>query len=446
MRAPSPRTRWLWVLLWCTLAAVLVARAARRPESRGVILDHLEFGRRLLHGEDVYGPWRSDPDAPVRPLHAPYPPSFGLLVAPFSAIDEAFGHRAARATWALLQVGCLVATALVLRRRTLAQTTVAGPHMWHVLWLLLFVLGARFVLRDTHGGGGNLINLGLCLLAFDAAERERPRRAGLWLGLSLATKPTQIWLLPVLLLLGRGRAVGWTLVCGAGAVLLTLALQRFELAPWWRWFEGSWRLGTQGDAFAVPALDFPPFEWMNQSLRCAVARWCGTVPDEFAARVAWGVPPGLGLSLPVVVGITRGLSLAALLAVLATAWRARAVPAARLWVVAAALVLSVLLGPLSWKAHYVVVLPVLFLLLQQATAAPIARARRTAWALLAGFAVCCLPGEAIVGDAGDEWQNSVYLVTAWACVLLVVALRTAWSLASENQEPALTTGTRERLG
>ena len=54
-------------------------------------------------------------------------------------------------------------------------------------WLLLFVLGARFVRRDTHGGGGNVLNLGLCLLAFDAAERERPREAGLWLGRSLGT-------------------------------------------------------------------------------------------------------------------------------------------------------------------------------------------------------------------------------------------------------------------
>ncbi len=447
MREPPNRARWVWGLLWFVLASLLVARAARRPESRGVILDHLEFGRRLSHGEDVYGPWRSDPDAPVRPLHAPYPPSFGLLTAPFAAIDAALGKRAARTAWALLQVACLLAVALVLRRLAAPRAPPdASTSHWHGLWLLLFLLGARFVLRDTHGGGGNLVNLAWCLLAFDASERDRPRAAGLWLGLSLATKPTQLWLLPVLLGLGRGRAVAWTLLTGLGAIALTVLLQRFDVAPWWRWLEGTWRLGTQADAFAVPAMEFPPFEWMNQSLRCAVARWCGTVPDEFAAKVAWGVVPGLSLPLATVVWITRALSFGALLAVVFTAWRTRASAAARVWVFAATLVLSVMLGPLSWKAHYVVLLPMLFLLLQRAVADSSPRVRRRTWWLLGAFAVCCLPGEAIVGDAGDEWQNSVYLVTAWAAALLLLALRTAHSLAHEHREAALLAEPSQRLG
>jgi len=340
-------------------------------------------------------------------------------------VADTLGLRAARAAWVLLQVGCLLAAALALRALMAPRAPPdAGASYWHWLWLLAFVLLARFLLRDTHGGGGNVINLALCLMAFDAAERERPARAGLWLGLSLATKPTQLWLLPVFVLLGRGRAAAWTLVTGVAAVLLTLLLQRGNAGPWFRWIEGSWKMGTQGDAFAVPALDFPPFEWMNQSLRCAVARWSGTVPGEFAAKVEWGVVPGLDLPATAVAWLTRGLSLAALALVLGAAWRARHPAAARAWVFASAMVLSVLLSPLSWKAHHVALLPALFLLLQGA-ADRSNRARLAAIVMLSAWALCCLPGKEILGDAGDEWMNSLYVVTAWDTALLVVTAAAA---------------------
>lgn len=416
----SPAARRTWIAVWLALAALLLVRATLRAPRKGVLLDHLEFGRRLLHGDDVYAPWRSDPDAPLRPLHAPYPPSFGLLTAPFALLADSMGLRPARFAWTLLQLLCLVAAAWSLRTLS-ARAPPAGDAYWHWLWLAMFVLGARFVLRDTAGGGGNIINLGLCLLAFTDAEGQRPRRAGLWLGLSLATKPTQLWLLPVFFLLGHRRAVGWAVLTGIGAVFATLCLQHFDLAPWRRWLEGSVAIATQADAFAAPALGFPEFEWMNQSLRVALHRWLGTVSPEFAARVPWGVTPGLGLPLDVVVWITRVCSLALLGVVLLQGWRARAHRRARLWLFAAALVLSVLLSPLSWKAHHVALLPVLLLILQQAWLAQ----AKLLWVLLGLWAICCLPGQDLVGPAADEWMNSVYILTVWDVALLFVALRFA---------------------
>jgi hypothetical protein len=425
----------IWCGVWVVLAIVLLARATSRRESRGVILDHLEFGRRLWLGEDVYGPWKSDPDAPVLPLHAPYPPSFGLLTGPFALVDAGLGTRAARFAWALLQLGCLWWIARSLRALLAGRPALAPPlplATWHLLWFLTFLLAARFLLRDMHGGGGNLINLALCLGAFVDAERQRPRRAGLWLGLSLVTKPTQVWLLPLLLVLGRWRAVGWTGGVGAACLLATLALQRFDLQPWHRWLEGSWRLATQVDAFAVPALDFPDFEWMNQSLRPALARWLGSVPREYAARVEWGVWPGLGLAPAFVGQVTRLVSGLLLGAVLWVGWRTRRAPAARLRAFAAALVLSVLLSPLSWKAHHVALLPVLLLLVHRAI---VGRHRGTFW-LLGAWVVCCQLGGDLVGDAADEWGNSIYIVTAWDVLLLVVALVLARSAAREHGDAA----------
>lgn len=427
MSVPAP-ARLAWPLVWAAIAIVLVARATSRPETRGVILDHLEFGRRLLHGEDVYGPWKSDPDAPVRPLHAPYPPSYGLLTAPFAVVADSLGDRAARFLWACLQVLALAAIGQAMMALTAGR---APPATWHWLWFVTFLLGARFVLRDTHGGGGNLINVALCLLAFVFAERGRAAVAGLLLGFSLATKPTQLWLLPVLACLSHHRAALWTVAAGLGLVLVTLLLQRLDVGPWLRWIEGSWALGTQHDPWADPALGFPPFEWMNQSLRLCVARWCGEVPPEFAARVEWGVaPPGLGLDGATVGWITRVVALLMLATLLLACRRLRRIAAARVWLLAAAFVLSVLLSPLSWKAHHVALLPVLLLLVRRAV---VSRARGV-WLLLATWAVCCavfgkdmvglFAGEA-TGDAADEWLNSTYVVTLWDVVLFAVALHHA---------------------
>lgn len=427
--------RWIWPIVWIVLAVVLVARAGGRPSSRGVLLDHLEFGRRLVHGEDVYGPWKSDPDAPVRPLHAPYPPSFGLLTAPFHLVDATLGQRPARFAWALLQVASLVIGALLLRRLLRAHQRRDGDdaRRWQWLWLATFVLTLRFVLRDTHGGGGNLINVAFVLLAFDASERGRERAAGAWLAFSLVTKPTMVWLLPVFLLFGRRRTVAWTALAGAGFVLLTMGLQRFEPAPWWRWLQGSLALATQADPWAVPAFEFPPFEWMNQALRFGIARWCGEVPAEFAARVKLGVVPGLGLD-PITVGwLVRIASLSLLAAVLWAAWRARASASARLWVAGSTFALTLLLSPLSWKGHHVALLPLVLLLVEHAHRT---RSRPVLALLAVWFVTCALPGGDLVGDAVDEWLNSVYVVTlgdlALLAAALIVARSTVRSAAAEH--------------
>lgn len=430
------RLRWLpsggkaFAFLWVVLAAFVVVRATNRPDSRSVLLDHLEFGRRLALGEDVYGPWKSDPDAPIKPLHAPYPPSFGLLTAPFAGIDALLGLKPTRAAWALVQVLAFVALFRVLRRmpRGLAPPT-ENEH--RIVFLLCLVLLARLLLRDTHGGGGNLINVAMCALAFVHAENGAHVRAGWWLGFSLATKPTQALLLPVLWCQGHRRTVLHALVAGACFAGLSLGLLRFDLAPWLRWFEGSLAIGAQVDAFAAPALQWPEFEWMNQSLRMAVARWFGTVPGEFASRVAWGVTPGLGLSPTACAWITRGVLTALLLPLFASAWRSQQRThadeslrsedrgAQRTWQFAAALALSLLASPLTWKGHHVALLPLAYALLLDAR-----RSRSVArWLHLAAWFVCCGIGKEIVGDDGDEWLNSTYVMVLFDVVWIALALR-----------------------
>ncbi|MFO1030121.1 MAG: glycosyltransferase family 87 protein [Planctomycetota bacterium] len=446
--------RWIWPVLWIALGLFLVARASGRPPSRGVLLDHLEFGRRFVHGEDVYGPWRSSPKAAIGPLHAPYPPSFGLLTAPFHLVDAALGQAPARFAWAVLQMACLLVGALQLRRLMVARLQSGNDdcarldaderRRWQWLWLATFGLTLRFVLRDTHGGGGNLINVAFVLLAYAASERGHDRSAGAWLAFSLVTKPTMVWLLPVFLLFGRWRTVAWTLLAGAGFVLLTMAIQRFELAPWWRWLQGSWALATQADPWAVPAFEFPRFEWMNQALRFCLARWFGEVPPEFAARVELGTTAGLGLDVAAVGWIVRLTSLSLLGAVLLVAHRARHSANARLWVVVGTFALTLLLSPLSWKGHHVALLPLVLLLVEHVWRT---RSRAVTTLLAVWFVGCSLPGGDLVGDAVDEWLNSTYVVTFGDVALLLGALLLAWRAArsapTEHRDPARSRGLGE---
>ncbi len=426
--------RRLWWLVWVALAVVLAGRATDRKPTRGVLLDHLEFGRRALHGEELYGPWRSAPKAEPGPLHPPYPPSFALLTVPFHLVDAALGQRAARLAWALLQLASLAALALALREllapRAQALARIEpSPWHWQWLWLGAFLLGARFVLRDTHGGGGNAINTALAVGAFVAAERGRDRTAGALLAFSLVTKPTMVWLVPVFWLLGRRRAVVCTLVAALALLLVAAALFRFDAAPWSRWWAGSLALMTQADPWAVPAYGFPPFQWMNTALRLCVARWCGDVPPQFAALVPGGVGPGLGFDVATVVLLARLAAAGVLAAVLAAAWRARAHAEARVWAVAAALVGTLLLSPITWKGHHVALLPVLLLVLRRAVAQ---RDRAAWWLLAAWFVPCSLPGGDLVGDAMDERLNSLYLVTFGDLALLAYAVRRAFSAPREH--------------
>lgn len=426
MGRPAQR---FWILLWLVVATVLLVRTTARPGHRGVILDHLEFGRRLLHGEDPYGPWHSDPDAPARPLHSPYPPSFGLLTAPFAVLADMAGQRAARLAWGLLQVAALAAIGIALFRLPTGRAP-PSPYRFQLLFALVLLLASRFVLRDTHGGGGNIVNLALCLLAFERAERGHQRSAGWLLGFSLMTKPTQVWLLPVFVLLGHRRTALHACLAAGTLLGLTLLLLRGDVGPWLRWSRGAFAIATQADAFADPALGLPPFEWMNQSLRCALARWLGTVPPELAARVPYPLPPGLGLPLPTVAAITRGFGIAILVAVLLQAWRVarrspepaaaplRGADPARSWIFAAALVASLLLSPLSWKAHHVALLPALLLLLRRA----LDDGERVARVLLAAFVLLCGIGGELLGDGIAEFANSLYVVTAVDLSVLVATL------------------------
>ncbi len=401
-----------WAIIWALLAIVLVIRTGVRD--RGVIIDHLEFGRRVVAAEDLYAPYLDG----ERPLHPVYPPSFGLMTWPFTLL----GETGARFAWGIFQVLSLWSIGLVLLGwlRSLAPPLAGRAH-----WILACtaLLGSRYILRDTHGGGGNLINLALALLAIRMAQEERAKTAMLLLGFSLATKPTTILFTPFLFLLGyRKVAVGSIAVFIACLGLATI-LNGHGLAPLERWIRGSLAYGSMENVFDEPFLGLPPFSWMNQCLRCMLARYLGTVPEHFAQQVP-GFFQGAGLEFSLIAWIGRLCNLCLLAFTFIWTWRRRHDPLSRPALIAAMFAMSLLMSPISWKAHHVALLPAFFLLVVRAFQGSL-MARNCA---VAYFFACVAGGGDIVGRGTKEVQQSLYLVTFGTIALWVTCLK--WSLSS----------------
>ena len=407
-----PPTHRVWPWIWAALGIGLIVRTGLRD--RGVITDHLEFGRRLLSGLALYAEFEG------KPLHPPYPPSFGLLTAPFSLLPE----RLARFAWGALQVGCLWIIARRLRdlflpqrlSKSLPQGVLKSPPRLHLLYVVATVLAARYILRDTHGGGGNLINLALVLASVQLARRGDELAAGAVLGFSLATKPVAVLVLPLMWMLGHRRVPGVAVATATLYLALALLFLRQGMTPFLTWFDGSVKYAGMNDLFAPPAQGFPPFSFMNQCLRCCVARFCGEVPPEFAADVV-GFRQGLGLSPHATSWIARGLSLGLLLFTFGIVWRHRANPGSRPWAIAAVLSLSLLLSPISWKAHHVALIPTFFLIARY-----VLQGRHWAWGFATAYFALCVVGEQIVGKGWKSVQQSLYLTTIGTLAVLAICL------------------------
>lgn len=395
-----------WATIWILLGVILVLRSGFRD--RGVIEDHLEFGRRLIAAEDLYAPFED-----AGPLHPVYPPSFGLMTWPFALL----GERLARFAWVLLQVCALG----YIGRRLLSWQRTLWPEQsrrGHLLLFLTALLCSRFILRDSHGGGGNLFNLALVFGAFHLDAGGKPMRAGALLGLSLATKPTMILCLPLLWIIGNKRSAYAAIGVTAGLLLLALGLNQHGWAPLARWWQGSLAYSTMVDPYAEPMLGFPPFSWMNQSLRYALARYLGEVPAEFAAQVPGGLFPGLGLNVGTVTLIGRLLSAGLLLLSFAWAFRGRDHEPAKLRSLAAFLCLSLLLSPIAWKAHHVALIPAMFFLVGYASTG-----RTWLWYAFAGYGVTCVLGEEIIGKELKNQQQSLYFLTLGSLTIWALCLR-----------------------
>jgi alpha-1,2-mannosyltransferase len=343
------RLRPYWPIgLAIALAAHVVAVMLRRATHAGDFDISREFGRRLLAGEALY----------AGGLHYPYMPVAGLWFAPLAMLPAWLGFAlryavALAALWLVMRWLAALAEVAAARRGVVAAVTLA--------------LAAHYLLRDLDDGGPHLVLLALVVGGLIVAQRGRAVGAAALFGLAAALKAPNALLLPFLLWKRQSRLAALSTV----ALGLWIALPAAVMGPrvWWEhqrlWVDTA--LASAAGA-PQPAPRASEARVQNQSLRRVLA-----------ARTD---PSGqLGFAV----------AAAALLAALMW-WTRRPDPLpgdAPRWLaeLAAVLLAALLLSPVTWVQHAVLVLPALYLVVARADAA---RWPAPAVAGLALFAVLAL--------------------------------------------------------
>ncbi len=404
-RGRAGRDKVLLVVLLLLLLA-LVLRATRKPH--GVLERNQQFGARFLQGKDPY----FDPSRGHR-IHGPYPPSLSLMAAPLSLLPTG----TARVVWAALQGGTILGLFFLLRGWARRWWPRQAPHA-AVFYAGALLLASRYILRDTAGGGGNLLYSALAVLGLDLCFRGKEKTAGIPLALGLALKPN---LAPLLLFFAVKRKYRTLLSALLGALVLFLLPGLYYgmgsyLHLWSRWVSDVLAYLSLNDlhrAALVPD-GMPPAKFaMNQCLREAVHRLFRPPGDSGAFDVH------LLLLSPAVA--SWAARLLALVLVLLTAWKASrpAGPRTRVLQALAFFPLALLLSPVTWKAHHAALLPLFFVLLLEGAR----RNWRPTWlpaGLVLYYLACDMASQDILGKAAKNYLQAVSVVT-WFCLALLGA-------------------------
>ena len=299
----------------------------------------------------------------------------------------------------------------LLRRRMREHWPDLESHA-NTLFALALVLVSRFLLRDTAGGGGNLVYATLALWGVELALRGSEGAAGLPLALSLVLKPNLVPFLLFLALRRRWRAALSTVL--ASALLFWLPALHYGFEDYARvsvqWAEdvvAFVRLDELHEKELVPAGMPPAEDGMNQNLREAVFRALLPPGDSGAYDVHV-----VEVSSETASWVARCLELGLLVATATVALRARGAHAE--WLAALSFFpLALLCSPVTWKAHHVVLLPLFHELVCRA------RTSRAVGVFLFGYwVVCDLFSKEVVGDALRDLLQALSVVT-WADIALL---------------------------
>jgi len=354
--------------LFIALLAVVVAVQAsviahRRLAHLGDFDVSRELGRRWLAGEPLY----------AGGLHYPYMPTAALYFAPLAWLPPGWG-LALRYAAAL---GCLWLTLRMLHTMVCARRpALAGEGLGLAAVTLLFA--SHYVLRDLDDGGPHLILLAMLVGGIYCLWRGRVGTGAAWFGLAAALKAPNALFLPFFAWTRQ-----WRLAALSSAALLAwtvLPLVWMGPAPWWQ-HQREWLRVAFASATGVPSGGARESEerLQNQALRPTLARYC-RAPGVAAS------PPAVQSDAPGPTGPASPCyfpTLATVAAIGLVAWwiRARSArhPARRpglreqspglhdplLTEASAVLILSVLLSPVAWVQHLVVVIPALYLIAAQ---------------------------------------------------------------------------------
>jgi hypothetical protein len=417
-REPWPRfrseraTRGAQIALY---ALVLLAATAEIVRSLGrqhaVIFEgYVQVGDLVLSGADPYS------------LSFNTWPPFFFFIAAVLALCAKFSATLALLVW---QVGDVFAIWGCCRLSAELFTPGEGPvTFWprdtrhlafgSALVIVPFLLTVRLFQEHVQHTQINAQVLFFVLLAFRLFGRGRTAQGGLSLAVAASTKAVPVLLLPYLLYKRAWRELGWTV----GFLLVLNVIVPVAV------FGPSRAIGAWHTWRAVAATETgdPTPHFMNQSFPAALKRLfttAGSLRDPLHYAVAdWPVRAVQGAFVA-----------CAIAAALVLAWHFRR--HTRDWTdphVAAELAIllgaMVVVDPLAWKAHYVVlIVPYTFAWWALRQRPPDARGSGWRWALFWGSGACItLSAPAIVGNHMRDVLESLNVILVGAMMLLVLAV------------------------
>jgi hypothetical protein len=302
-----------------------------------------EFGRRFLYHEDLYG----------HGLHYPYMPSAAMYFAPLALFGFSTG---------LLLRYCAALVCLWLSLRMM-QTMVraANPQLAELLEGLGFqitaltvLLASHYVLRDLDDGGPHLILLAMLVAGVFNAWKGNDGFAAGWFGLATALKANCGLFLPFLLWKRQWRLA----ILTTFAALFWIALPALWMGPesWWR-HQQQWNTVALRSALGnpIPGAAENELRVQNQALRPAIL----SVASHWSADVRTSA-------------MLADATMVLVFAVCCWAWRFPYQDPYKdqrdpRWPLESATVmlLVLLLSPVTWTQHLVMVIPTLFLIIAQ---------------------------------------------------------------------------------
>ena len=282
------------------------------------------------------------------------------------------------------------------------------------LVIVPFLLTVRLFQEHVQHTQINAQVLFFVLLAFRSFGRGRTAQGGLSLAVAASTKAVPVLLLPYLLYKRAWREIGWTV---GFLLVLNLILPVAVFGP--ARAIGAWHTWR---TVAARETGDPTPHFMNQSFPAALKRLfttAGSLRDPLHYAVAaWPTRAVQGATVA-----------CAIAAALVLAWRFHR--HTRDWTdprVAAELAIllgaMVVVDPLAWKAHYVVlIVPYTFAWWALRQRPPAARGSGWRWALFWGSGACItLSAPAIVGNRARDVLESLNVILVGALMLLALAV------------------------
>jgi alpha-1,2-mannosyltransferase len=320
-----------------------------------------------------------------------YPPLLAEALVPLAMLPL----PVAAFLWFLISAASIIAAAWMSASLTVEDGR-GADDMRLLVAAGAVVLIARFALDNFNLGQVNNIVAALAVAHIYFYARQRPVASAAALALAISIKLTPAIL--ILYQIARWR-LKFAMLCAAMLALITIA----SLAPF-----GA-RAPDALNAFVSRTIKneqgFDLAYSGNQSLRGALLRLSADSENERELSLLGAIsllPAILMLALSVL-----------------TAARARTEIAAS----SPFFCCMVLLSPLSWKAHFVVLILPLAYLLSQAISDRQTRGRLIAAALVAVFALFNLTSRVIVGEPASERADDRSLVFAAALLVFLMTLR-----------------------